>query len=122
MPGGAPSRIREDECGIGPPPDEAEHRNGFLARHAAVPLDEAPVPRDLRGHGAAEAEPLRDDLRGELVEPVLDGRVETADGFEKAERDDGGDGRRRTRLMTRRQGCSGRLGGGANLAAPTDTG
>ena len=118
----APSRIGEDERSILPAPDEPEDRDGLLARNTAVALDERAVARDLRRDGGAEAQPLRDDLRRELVEPVLDRRVETANRFEKTERDDGGDGRRRTRLRTRRQGYSGRLGGGANLAAPRGTG
>jgi hypothetical protein len=50
------------------------------------------VALDLGGDGGAQAETLRDDLGRELVEPVLDRRVEVADRFEQAERNEGGNG------------------------------
>jgi hypothetical protein len=99
------------------PAHQAEDGDGFVAGNGGIALDERPIARDLRRDRRAEPEALRDDLGRQLVEPVLDRRVETADGFEKTERDDGGDGRRRARRLARRQGSSGRLGGGANLAA-----
>jgi hypothetical protein len=89
---GAPPGIGEDEPGIRAPADEREDRGRLVARDAAVALRRGAVACDLRGDRRAQPEALGRDLGRELVQTVLDGRVEVPDGFEQAERNDRRDG------------------------------
>jgi uncharacterized protein (TIGR00297 family) len=80
--------VGEDQLGIGSPTRQTEDRDRFLESDGLAPSHRLLISGDLRRDGSGEAQPLGDNVPGDLLQPVFHGRVEVPQGFQKAERDD----------------------------------
>ena len=87
-----PAGVREDQLGIRPPARQAENRDRFFQGDWLSSPHRILITRDLGRDGAGKAQPLGNDVAGHLLQSVFDGRVEVAQGFKQAERDNRRDG------------------------------
>ena len=99
-----PARVGEDQRRVRPASHQPQHAHHLVELDGPVALGGGAVALDLRRHRRAQAQPAHDDLLGELVETVLDRRVEIADRLEQAEREQRGNGGRSRHGVCAREG------------------